>query len=170
MQYKSTKIFFVFFFFSVLSLSQADKRRGEGKPSPRKFRAFTPFLNDFPPQFSDLRLARLFQACFGILLKLRRAFSFKKNKHENSMPTVSNNRVCLWKGYEKDTKLKADELGQKRMSFYQSGFNFNYSAETLSLFGYSLLSPICVMSSYCLVYVSNTQTESWISVGLYGWW
>ena len=27
--------------------------------------------------------------------------------------------------YEKDTKLKADELRQKRMNFYSSGFNFN---------------------------------------------
>ena len=27
--------------------------------------------------------------------------------------------------YEKDTKLKADELKQKRMTFCQSGFNFN---------------------------------------------
>ena len=46
------------------------------------------------------------------------------------------------------------------MIFFENGFNFNYSAETLNLFGYFLLSPICVMSSYCLVYVSNTQTES----------
>jgi hypothetical protein len=36
---------------------------------------------------------------------------------------------CLEKDYEKDTKLKADELGQKRMIFYLSGFNFNYSAD-----------------------------------------
>ena len=27
--------------------------------------------------------------------------------------------------YEKDTKLKADELGQKRMTFCRGGFNFN---------------------------------------------
>ena len=27
--------------------------------------------------------------------------------------------------YEKDTKLKADELSQKRMTFCPSGFNFN---------------------------------------------
>ena len=36
-----------------------------------------------------------------------------------------NGCACVWKGYEKDTKLKADELTQKRMTFCPSGFNFN---------------------------------------------
>ena len=35
----------------------------------------------------------------------------------------------LKKDYKKDTKLKADELGQKRMIFYLSGFNFNNEDE-----------------------------------------
>ena len=68
--------------------------------------------------------------------------SHLKQKNPDSPPSPLQNKkskpigllFLLRVTYEKDAKLKADELGQKRMIFYLSGFNFNdrsilYSAD-----------------------------------------
>jgi hypothetical protein len=50
---------------------------------------------------------------------------------ENEKSTSKEVLRSLGKVYEKDTKLKANDLSQKRMIFCPSGFNFNNSLKQI---------------------------------------
>lgn len=48
------------------------------------------------------------------------------NRSHKSKKRLSDDSLfLLCKGYEKDTKIKTDELGQKADEFFENGFKFN---------------------------------------------